>query len=97
MKLTKTDAFNLSCLKLCQIDKWSIQKCIDQLELGTRSKRAQERYVKRMVELLHKIDTTHPNLIEDSFKKNVQPTLDELEEVHHGRSERNKEKTIKKS
>ena len=68
--LNKTDLYNLSCLKLSQMGIWDSQRCLDSMRWGTRKRtRSQDRYLKKMVETLSRIDREQPGLLESLFKK----------------------------
>lgn len=67
-KLSKIDMYNLSCLKLAQMDVWSSQRCLESMKWGRKTRAwSQERYVKVMLEEMKKIDSEQPGLLEKIF------------------------------
>lgn len=96
MKLSKTDMYNLSCLELFKMGVWDETRCLESIKWGSRTTVPfRDGYIKKLIRISVAMEETHPGMIKESFKKNIQPTLDELQEVHRGREQRNKEANSK--
>jgi hypothetical protein len=84
MKLSKDDIFNLSCLKLSQMGVWTNERCLETMRFGKKQRtRTQKRYLKKMVEILFKIDSQQPGLLESQLKIELDKKITKEGDTNH--------------